>query len=420
MASAVVWLAGRADRHEPSHHPSFGRLVRMPNTPLRYDRLHRSCRVGDGDDTSREELPDPWPRVSPGLSWDEYLATQLLAAADYRSAPVVVALAREGFRYDGCLPATYAARLAADLAAAGLLSAAICAAKPQTHEFPFSFVQTPVSPGFLFAQYEASLQARDRGYCLGDSCRQCGACVTPAERAALVRHPRVPEVPRAAVAASAAHARQTAAATRVPHRAAWPGVRRPQCRLGLGTVAAGVPGRLSAGGRERAQHRRVAVHRDGVRRRTSSPACGRDGRRCARLEARGRAPGPRPGRAAAGVVLGAIEACEPGGFAAATWRLEVPGGARVASRAVESWLRSAHLAFTLRCDADTRHFELAPAALRKRAVSALVCRPAGSGAEVLITFHPKANLRALVASLEPACGAVLATCIAYTLSAARG
>lgn len=401
---------------------SFGRLVRMPNTPLRYDRLHLDRAAWERVTTRLEKsCQTSGLECRLALSWDEYLATQLLAAADYRSAPVVVALAREGFHYDGRLPATYAARLEANLAAAGLLSPSRCAAKPQTHEFPFAFVQTPVSPGFLFAQYEAALQAHDRGYCLGDSCRQCGACVTPAERAALVRQPRVPEVPRAAVAA-------VSELTRAKQRlqpvfrtvrlgpefagrgAAWVSARLLQAYLTArpqevenvlsidewlftGTESAGERFPLPAG------ETVVAVR---AWRPDAVP------------------PVPAPGEAASGVVwLGSVEACEPGGFAAATWRLEVPGGARVASRAVETWLRSAHLAFTLRRDGDTSYFELAPAARRKRVVSAVVCRPAGSGAEVLITFHPKANLRALVASLESACGPVLATCIVCTLCAAR-
>jgi hypothetical protein len=75
--------------------------------------------------------------------------------------------------------------------------------------------------------------------------------------------------------------------------------------------------------------------------------------------------------------LGAVESCEPGGFAVATWRLAMAGTVGAASAAADAWLRAAHLAFTLRreplrpgpCGATQAHClgpELPPHERRRR------------------------------------------------------
>jgi len=397
---------------------SFGRLVRMPNTPLRYDRLHL-------DRAAWDALTERLERSCRGhgfewrlaLSWDEYRATQLLAAADYRVAALVVALAREGFHYAGRLPAAYAERLSAVMAAAGLLSEAALADKPRSHEFPFAFVRTPVSPDFLFAQYEAALAADDRGYCLGDACRQCGACASPAERAALLGRPRVPEVPKSAVALVSELTRAKQRLEPVYRRvrlgaefagrgSAWVSARLLQAYLAACPDA--VENVLSI-------EEWLFTGTENARERFPQPA----GETVVAIRAWTVAdladPAVLSGTDSAVTWLGTVPACAPGGFVAATWRLEVACQPRAAARVADDWLRSAHLPCTLRRDGDTSRFELAPAALRKRVLSALTCRPTAAGAELELTVHPKADLKALVRALECAGAPVVATCLGCTL-----
>jgi hypothetical protein len=408
------WAAGTARATRIMY--SFGRLVRMPNTPLRYDRLHLERAAWDTLTTRLEHSCEAHGfECRLAWSWDEYRVTQLLAAADYRVAPLVVALARAGFHYDGRLPPTYADRLGNALAAAGLWTAASVAPKPRTHEFPFAFVRTPVTPDFLYAQYEATLAASDRGYCLGDACQGCGACSTPAERAGLTTHPRAPQVPRTAVA-------KVGELTRAKQR--LPAVYR-RVRLSAEFAGRG-PAWVSA----RLLQAYLAARPEEVENVLSIDEWLFTGTAAARA----RFPQPagltvvalrawRPeaiperldgGDAAAVTWLGAIEACETGGFAAASWHLAVAGALGPVAAVTEAWLRAAHLAFTLRRDGAASRFELAPAARRKRIVSALSCRPTAAGVELELALHPKADLRALITALERACGPVVATCLDWT------
>ena len=395
---------------------SFGRLVRMPNTPLRYAALHldraawetltarleRSCQEGGFE-------------CRLALSWDEYRATQLLAAADYRAAAPVVALARAGCHYAGRLPPGYVDRLSSALVAAGAWSAASMAAKPRTHEFPFAFVRTPVTADFLFAQYEAALAACDRGYCLGDGCQGCGACATPAERARVAAHPRVPQVPREAIVAvrELTRAKQRLQPLYWHVRLAAEFAGRGPAWVSARLLQAYLAARPEALGNVLSIEEWLFTGAAAARERFPQPA----GVTVVALRAW------QPEALAAGVGgsdpavtwLGVAEPCEPGAFAVATWRLTVTGTAAAAAAAAEAWLRAAHLAFTLRRAGAVSRFELAPAARRKRVVSALSCQPTRDGAELEIVLHPKADLCALVAALERRGGPVVATCVEYTL-----
>jgi radical SAM superfamily enzyme YgiQ (UPF0313 family) len=168
---------------------SFGLLVRMPNTPLRYDRLF----------LDRE----PWDRLirrvkssceSRGMefrlssSWTEYVAGQALAAGGHELAEVVAQLAGEGFCFDGSLLASCADRLR------GTLSDATAGEKGADAKFPFGFVQRVVPDTFLYRQFQRAKAMRDTGYCLGQKCQKCGACVSADERTAIVKRKRAPAV----------------------------------------------------------------------------------------------------------------------------------------------------------------------------------------------------------------------------------
>jgi hypothetical protein len=395
---------------------SFGRLVRMPNTPLRYDRLHLDRAAWDILTAALERTCQTHGfECRLAWSWDEYCATQLLAAADYRVAPLVVALARRGCTYDGRLPPAYADRLLSAMTTAGGWTAASTAAKAPGHEFPFAFVQTPVTPDFLFAQYEAAVAASDRGYCLGDTCRGCGACADAAERAGLASHPRAPQIPPEAIAAvreltrakqrlQPQYWRVRLGAEFAGRGAAWVSARLLQAYLALRPEA--VENALSldewlfTGAAATREHFPLPAGETVVALRAWRPEA---------------LPERRGGDAAGVTWLEPVDACEPGGFVTATWRLTVAGTTSAAAAAAAAWLRAAHLAFTLRRDHGTSRFELAPAARRKRVVSALCCRPTATGAELEISLHPKADVCALVTTLERSAGPVVPTCVGYTL-----
>ncbi len=168
---------------------SFGLLVRMPNTPLRYDRLFL-----DREPLERAIADVRRSCESRGMefrlssSWSEYVAGQALVAGGYGLADVVAQLAREGTCFHGGLPAACAERLRNALTGDEL------GEKGMDARFPFAFVARAVPDVFLFQQFQRAKAMRDTGYCLGESCRSCGACASSDERAAIVRRRRAPAV----------------------------------------------------------------------------------------------------------------------------------------------------------------------------------------------------------------------------------
>jgi hypothetical protein len=162
---------------------SFGRLVRMPNTPLMFDRLvldeaeWRFCVDGVSAACRRAKLEFRF-----AFDWSDYVGTQLLAACGHEEAPAIVKLACEGLSYHGPWQASDAAKLQAVVN--------VSAEAPSL----FPFVKRVVSEAFLKQRWEDACENRDRGYCLGESCFACGACSTPEEKRSLVNHPRVQDI----------------------------------------------------------------------------------------------------------------------------------------------------------------------------------------------------------------------------------
>jgi radical SAM superfamily enzyme YgiQ (UPF0313 family) len=162
---------------------SFGRLVRMPNTPLMYDRLlldeeeWRFCVDGVSAACRRAKLEFRF-----AFDWPDYVGTQLLAACGHEDAPAIVKLASEGLSYHGPWQASDAAKLQAVVA------------PPMGERNPFPFVKRTVAAPFLKERWKDACDYRDKGYCLGEACFVCGACSTPEEQGSLVNHPRVQEI----------------------------------------------------------------------------------------------------------------------------------------------------------------------------------------------------------------------------------
>lgn len=176
---------------------SFGMLIRMPFTPLRYDRLfldEAECRPVVGAAKSACETNGFEFRLA--TPWDEYAVSQVLAlGGDWLHAPLV-ALAEQGHCYDLTLTPGYWEALRAWLEAQGQWTPEFLGEKGPDTAFPLEFVNTGLAAGFLWRQYEQARAAVDEGYCLGATCLGCGAC-TPAQRAALTGHaPHLPDDPR--------------------------------------------------------------------------------------------------------------------------------------------------------------------------------------------------------------------------------
>lgn len=384
---------------------SFGYLVRMPNTPLRYDRLAL-------DRAPLAHMADNLERICTrsgfefrlAAPWNDYATTQVLAAGDYRLAPVVVALAADGWLYDGELPPAYLKRLQEGLEAAGLDRETLARAKPASHRFPFDFVATPVRPKFLHRQYVAAGRHRDTGYCLGGTCRTCGACLDAGERHALTRRARVPEISDTAAA-------EVDALTRAKQRLA------PCCcrvRLGL-SFAQTTPEWTSARllqllltslpdetdnllAAEEALFGAPDV-RDRFPMPTGETVVALKAWDAARLASRLHRLQDVAGSEFQ--LLEILPSFEPGRFVSATWQVAWIAPPGQLEAAITAWLKAAHLLFTLRRDGPDACFDLAPATLRKREVLSITCHERDGRSVGEVTLTPKADLLALIRLLPP-------------------
>ena len=194
--SFVRQLKDLRQRHNPGIRMvfSFGMLVRMPFTPLRYDRLML-------DQDEWKEIVGPVKSACEtngfefrlAVEWDEYCASQVLAMGGYWLYEPLVEMARAGHCYDERLPDGYWERLRGWIERNGHWTAEFLGEKPEGYNFPFHFVRSNVPTSFLHRKYEHAKACVDEGYCLGNHdtqgrCLGCGACETEAQRQTITEH----------------------------------------------------------------------------------------------------------------------------------------------------------------------------------------------------------------------------------------
>ena len=396
---------------------SFGRLVRMPNTPLVFDRLFldeadwRFCVDGVAAACRRNRLEYRFAQ-----DWPDYLATQLLAACGHEHAEAVVRLACEGLTCHAPWREADAARL----------RAAVSCAEFRAPQPPFPFVERAVSPDFLRKRWDAARQFRDAGYCLGAACDACGACSGSRERQALTSHIRVPAVTAAAV--------ETVAAIEADKRRLAPVFRRA-------IMPAEYAGHSPEWAASRLMQHLLTHHPPLVETLLSADealfTCGDDARRrlipAGETVIRFRAWDPAPLFAALAIESDLFppapplpDTFVPGVFAKATWVLPTAMSPREAAQTASVWLTELRLPHTLRRDGDGWLAELSPAAARKKCVLSLAVSPLAAGnssqrpatvtpdagALVLLSFSPKVAPSVLISRLPHLGGYPPATCAA--------
>jgi radical SAM superfamily enzyme YgiQ (UPF0313 family) len=179
---------------------SFGLLVRMPFTPLRYDRLFL-----EEDDWRQIVGPVKATCETNGFefrlatSWEAYATSQVLALGGTWLHRPVLALAEAGHCYDLTLSPGYWPALRRWMEEHGHWTPAFLGEKGPDAAFPLGFVAPRVDADVLYRQYRRAQQGVDRGYCLGEvgrlvdpireaRCLGCGACTTPEQRRAITEH----------------------------------------------------------------------------------------------------------------------------------------------------------------------------------------------------------------------------------------
>ena len=172
---------------------SFGRLIRMPFTPLRYDRLmldKAAWRTITGPVKSACETNGFEFRLA--TPWDEYATSQVLALGDADLHQIIIMLAEQGHYYDLTLTPGYWEALQAGWEAQGHWTPEFLAEKPADYAFALDFVQQNIPADYLYKKYQEARAGVDAGYCLGATCQVCGACTAPTQRAALLHHTITP------------------------------------------------------------------------------------------------------------------------------------------------------------------------------------------------------------------------------------
>jgi hypothetical protein len=164
FAGFVKWLKDVRRRAEapPRVICSFGMLVRMPFTPLRYDppvlseaawrplvgRAKSICETNDLE----FRLSHPWP---------EYAATQTLALDDSSLAGLLVRLSERGCVSSDGPPPEVRNDIEEWIREHG---EHLLVEKPQEHRFAFSFLETEASRESLYRQYLGAKAEKDASY----------------------------------------------------------------------------------------------------------------------------------------------------------------------------------------------------------------------------------------------------------------
>jgi Radical SAM proteins, N-terminal/Radical SAM superfamily len=380
---------------------SFGRLVRMPNTPLMFDRLlldeqeWRFCVDGVSATCRRAKLEFRF-----AFDWPDYLGTQLLAACGHEDAPAVVKLACEGLSYHGpWLPAEVSK----------LQSVVTVQMEPSQ---PFPFVQRPVTLEFLKKRWEEACDYRDNGYCLGSKCSACGACSTSDETRRIVRHSRaqrITETDIEAIASSESSKRRLPLLYRI--------VTLPESSAGLqpATLSAVLMRELLS------RHPDLMENLLSVEEELFSFGENEDrfqipcGKTVVAFRAWDRKALQRALADAAPLIGGEVpEGFQPGVFSKASCLLHTSLTPRVAAESGSKWLKDLHLAHTLCKAGEGWKLDLAPAALKKKMLYTCSLQPIEGGTCITLEFSSKLQLRDWISTLVRHPTLPLMTCLSIT------
>ena len=190
------WLKETCRTHEKKPRVIFsaGLLIRMPGTPLRYDKLFL-------DEADWKQIIGPVKSAYEtngfefrlAFDWAAYCTSQVLALGGHWLVEPLVALARKGYCFDTTLPPEYWDELQRWMKEARHWNGGFLGEKGPDYPFPLAFVESNASGEFLYRQYQQARSGQDDGYCLGNQdtpgrCLGCGACIDESQRRAITDH----------------------------------------------------------------------------------------------------------------------------------------------------------------------------------------------------------------------------------------
>ncbi len=182
---------------------SFGYLVRMPFTPLRYEALTLDRDLFRGiEGETKKSVETHGFEFRLAADWEEYLADQLLVSGSYALAEGLERACKRGAAFDLRLEGPLLEELMAALERAGelksdetgRLSGPLVDEKDQGYPFALSFVDTPVSSEVLYRRITVAREGKEEDPCFSPftkapsqaRCSTCGACRSAEERRVLL------------------------------------------------------------------------------------------------------------------------------------------------------------------------------------------------------------------------------------------
>jgi len=173
---------------------SFGLLVRMPFTPMRFAPLLLGpSHWKEVIESARRAVEMAGYEFRLAQDFPEYCFSQVLVMTPYPIARILADVSARGFLYDQKLDSGAWEALRQSMERAGYLPADFVGEKESAYPFAFGFLDTPEGLAFQYQRYLNAKAAVETTSCMGDvgrtgTCSVCGACVLPEERKFLTQH----------------------------------------------------------------------------------------------------------------------------------------------------------------------------------------------------------------------------------------
>jgi radical SAM superfamily enzyme YgiQ (UPF0313 family) len=163
---------------------SFGLLVRMPFTPLQYEKLILTKEEWQPVvEKTRQTVESAGYEFRLTYPYEEYFLSQTLVLTDRYVASALVDFAERNIVYDGSLPAgaweLFTSRFP--------VTSEFTAEKTPGYRFAYGGVDTRTSAEFLYARFLDAKAGKEMKSCMGGECRGCGSC-TDQQRKFLLAH----------------------------------------------------------------------------------------------------------------------------------------------------------------------------------------------------------------------------------------
>lgn len=163
---------------------SFGLLVRMPFTPLRYEKLLMTEEAWKPVvEQTRFAVESAGYEFRLTYPYEEYFLSQTLVLTNQYIAPALVHFAEQNIVYDQTLP-DGSWKMFTDMFP---VTDEFTAEKSADYKFAYNTVDTHTAADFLYKRFLDAKSGKEMPSCMGAQCHGCGSC-TEEQRTFLVQH----------------------------------------------------------------------------------------------------------------------------------------------------------------------------------------------------------------------------------------